>query len=273
MSENFSPPNLKKMQLLFSGLQRYFDPTFINIERLDLHRPALFVGNHTIFGLLDIPLMLNEIYRQHGVYLRSLGDHAHYYFPGWHQALHAGGMLEGTPENCSKLMQQGESILVFPGGSREVMRRKNDDYQLFWKNRAGFAKMAIEHGYDIIPFACVGPNECFNIHYDAEEVLAKPWIKSTIQKLKLEKTLRSGDVFAPLATGLLGLPLPKPQKFYFSFGERLCGSDYDSNESHIFALRQQVEQSVLTQIEMLKDLRMQDKRNHWSWLRKKLTSS
>ena len=81
-------------------------------------------------------------------------------------------MIEGTPENCAALMQQGESILVFPGGSREVMRRKNDGYALFWKQRTGFVKMAVAHGYDILPFASVGPNESFDIHYDAYDILS-----------------------------------------------------------------------------------------------------
>lgn len=271
MTEDFVAPHLKAMRPLLKGLEQYFDPSFRGLDKLDLTRPALFVGNHTIYGLLDIPLMVNQIYQQHGVYLRSLGDHAHFLFPGWHQMLKAGGMVDGTPENCRKLMQAGESILVFPGGSREVMRRKGDDYQLFWKSRTGFARLAIEQGYDIIPFASVGPNECFDIRLDANDFLKKPWVSKTIQHLKLQKIMRDGDVFLPIAGGLLGMPVPKPQKFYFSFAERIKAQNFIDHPDSALQLRIQVEDAVQEQIRVLKQLRDYEKSNHWSWLRKKLT--
>ena len=64
-------------------------------------------------------------------------------------------MVLGSPEYCAALMEAGQHILVFPGGGREVMRRKGEAYQLIWKQRTGFARLAIEHGYDIIPFGSV----------------------------------------------------------------------------------------------------------------------
>jgi 1-acyl-sn-glycerol-3-phosphate acyltransferase len=48
--------------------------------------------------------------------------------------------------------------MVFPGGGREVTKRKGQQYQLIGKNCEGFAVMAIEQGYPIIPFASVGTN-------------------------------------------------------------------------------------------------------------------
>lgn len=48
-------------------------------------------------------------------------------------------MVLGTPENCAALMQAGQSILVFPGGGREVMRRKGEAYRLIWKRCRGGA--------------------------------------------------------------------------------------------------------------------------------------
>ena len=37
-------------------------------------------------------------------------------------------------------MERGEAILVFPGGGREVMKRKDEDYVLIWKERLGFVR-------------------------------------------------------------------------------------------------------------------------------------
>jgi hypothetical protein len=38
-------------------------------------------------------------------------------------------------------------VLVFPGGGREVTKRKGEAHKVIWKERTGFARMAIEHGY------------------------------------------------------------------------------------------------------------------------------
>lgn len=273
MQQPFTPPDLAKFKWGIHCLKGYFDPRFIGLEQLDLSRPALFVGNHTIYGLLDIPLMISEIRQLHGVHLRSLGDHAHFYFPFWPKLLAAGGMVKGTPENCAALMQQGESILVFPGGSREVMRRKGDDYQLFWKNRTGFAKLAIEYGYDIIPFACVGPNECFDIHVDADSLSKSKLIGKLLNFSPLRRRLRQGDVIPPIATGLLHLPIPKPQKFYYGFAERISTQGLNSTDMDKLALRRQVEDLVQKQIVMLKKHREKDYAEDWSWLRKKLNAA
>ena len=51
------------------------------------------------------------------------------------------------------------------------MRRKGEAYRLVWKQRTGFARLAIEHGYDIIPFGSVGPDEAFDILFDANDVM------------------------------------------------------------------------------------------------------
>jgi hypothetical protein len=52
-------------------------------EHIDLALPSLLVGNHTLFGVLDVPHMLAKIYRERGVYVRSLGDRLHFQIPGW----------------------------------------------------------------------------------------------------------------------------------------------------------------------------------------------
>jgi 1-acyl-sn-glycerol-3-phosphate acyltransferase len=50
-------------------------------------------------------------------------------------------------------MEDGRSILVFPGGGREVTKRRGEKYRLIWGERMGFARMAIECGYPIVPVA------------------------------------------------------------------------------------------------------------------------
>src|ERR1700756_351988 len=132
---------------------------------------SLLVGNHTIYAFLDLPFMLDEVNRRRGVCVRALGEHAHFAIGPWRDALIRRGMVRGTRENVRVMMREGQTILVFPGGAREVNKRKGEKYQLMWKERLGFAKLAIEHGYPIVPFAAVGGEEMLDVLIDEKNRL------------------------------------------------------------------------------------------------------
>lgn len=267
----FVPPPAAKMRRFFAFARRYFYPEFLGLWELDLQKPALFVGNHTLFGLTDAPLMIEHIYTQYGVMLRGLGDRGHFKVPGWGQFLVNHGMVLGTPENCAALMRAGQSILVFPGGGREVMRRKDEAYNLIWKQRTGFARLAIEHGYDIIPFGSVGPDESFNILIDANDVMnSRPW-KWLTSRTRLAEATRNGDMIPPLAVGLGPTIVPRPQRYYFGFGQRIptthLAGRVDDKDA-VWALREQVARAVEGQIDRLKRYRVEDRLQNWSLLRR-----
>lgn len=133
------------------------------------HLPAdgsLLVGNYTIYGFLDLPFMMAEIWKHRRLAVRGLGEHAHYAVPIWRELLTVGGMVRGTRDNVRALMRERRTILVFPGGSREVNKRRGQQYQLQWRERIGFARLAIEHGYPIVPFAAVGADEMLDVIVD-----------------------------------------------------------------------------------------------------------
>jgi 1-acyl-sn-glycerol-3-phosphate acyltransferase len=90
------------------------------------------------------------------------------------EALTRLGTVDGTREITSELMRRGELVMVFPGGAREVNKRKNEQYKLVWKNRLGFARLAIQHGYPIVPFASVGAEHGIDIVLDNESPLLAP---------------------------------------------------------------------------------------------------
>lgn len=269
--DNFVPPELGYGKWGLNLERWYFDPVFFNSDQLNMSKPALFVGNHTLYGLLDVPLILDHLRLEHGVQLRSLGDRIHFHIPIWKDILVKGGMVLGSPENCRDLMSSGQSILVFPGGAREVMRRKGEKYQLIWKKRSGFARLAIEHGYDIIPFASLGADDCFDIVIDANDIQNNTTAQKLLNTLKLSDKLRGGDILPPIPKGVGFLPVPKPQRFYFSFGDRISTLNAVNTEQDIWDIREQVARSIEKQIVDLKHYRESDKAHNWSWLRKKLT--
>jgi 1-acyl-sn-glycerol-3-phosphate acyltransferase len=268
---DFVPPPPAQMRRFFAGARRYFYPEFLGLWELDLKKPALFVGNHSLFGLTDAPLMIEHLYTQYGVMLRGLGDRWHFKVPGWRDFLVRHGMVLGSPENCAALMRSGQSVLVFPGGGREVMRRKGEAYKLIWKQRTGFARLAIEHGYDIIPFGSVGPDESFKVLIDANDVMNSRLWNWLASRTKLNEATRNGDMIPPIVRGLGPTMLPRPQRYYFGFGERIPTAhlhDRAGDKNAVWALREQVAQAIERQIELLLRYRIEDRQQNWSALRR-----
>ncbi len=256
-------------------LRFYFSPKFYGLDRIDPAKPTLLVGNHTIFGVMDVPLLIAEVFRRKGIRIRTLADHAHYDIPGWRAMLDRVGGVEGTRENCAELMRRGEHVMVFPGGAREVSKRKGEQYQLTWKRRTGFCSMAIAHGYNILPFAAVGPDDMYDIVLDADDILRSP-VGKLMKKAGLlgkDSLLRGGDIIMPVARGLGPTSLPRPERFYFAIGEEIDVAPYagrEDDEDALFELRDKVAFSIQDLIGEMMTVREQDKDK--SWVRKLLTS-
>ncbi|MCG8317274.1 MAG: acyltransferase family protein [Pseudomonadales bacterium] len=246
---DFKLPSADTLWRMTAPLRFYFSPKFYGLEKLDPTKPVLLVGNHTIFGVIDIPLLIAEVYKKQGILIRGLADHAHYDIPGWRNLLDMSGGVEGTPENCRELMARGEHVLVFPGGAREVSKRKGEEYQLTWKKRTGFCKLAIENGYNIVPFACVGPDDMYDIVLDADDILSTPayGLFKRLGWLKKDGLLRGGDVIMPLVRGVGLTNIPRPEKFYFAIGDVIDTSGYaglSDDKAKLLELRNKVAMGI-----------------------------
>ncbi len=76
---------------------------------------------------------------------------ASYLFSRW-------GQITGTPENCRRLLDDGEAILVFPEGARGIAKPFSRRYQLE-RFGVGFLRLALETGTPIVPVAVIGAEE------------------------------------------------------------------------------------------------------------------
>jgi 1-acyl-sn-glycerol-3-phosphate acyltransferase len=236
---------IDRLAALVEPLARVTQPKVYGVERLP-ENGALLVGNHTLMGFLDLPFMMTEVWKRRRMTLRGLGEHAHYAIPVWRDALAMCGMVRGTRDNVRALMRDRQNVLVFPGGAREVNKRKGEQYQLMWKERLGFARLAIEHEYPIVPFAAVGAEEMLDIVVDANNPVFASFNR-TIEKLTrlpLEPSIVRG----------IGLsPLPRPERLYFWFGEPIAPRGRAPE-----AVRDEVRTAVETGIAFLHDERERD---------------
>lgn len=125
-----------------------YKPYVDGLENLPSDGRFLLVANHSYTPSSEILLLLYEVQRHLGRRVRALMDRRFGRFAGLAaDVLAAGGGIVGTREGTAELMRANEPILVFPGGAREIGKGKDQLNTLQWGDRAGFARLAIEHNY------------------------------------------------------------------------------------------------------------------------------
>lgn len=243
---SLSDRDLTVMRAVLAPLRALARPLCFGLDNIPTEGPVLLAGNHTIYGMIDAPLMADAIISHTGRFPRGLAENAHYALPGWRDMLTWGGAVRGTRDNCRALFAAGEMVLVYPGGGREVAKRKGEKYQLIWKERTGFARMAIESGVPIVPFSAIGVEEMVDIVIDADHPVLRP-ARALVERLGGRWEL----AWPPVVRGLGPTPLPRPQRFYFSFGAPITTDGRELDDQSIRALRDEVEAAVLEGIDFL----------------------
>jgi 1-acyl-sn-glycerol-3-phosphate acyltransferase len=158
-------------------------------------------------------------------------------------------------------MEAGEHVMIFPGGGREALKRKGEAYQLQWKQRTGFVRFAVQYGYPIIPFGSVGGDNSFSILLDGNDILKSRLGKFLESKGVIQKYFKGGDLIPPIVRGIGPTMIPRPEPFYFSFGEPIDTKPFKKkleNKKELLKLRDKVANSINTQIRDLDFRRKHD---------------
>jgi len=265
---DFDPPSQLFARGFIAPFKFYFAPQFYGLDELDVSRPALYVSNHTILGVFDGYPFAIELYLRKGIILRALADSNHWLIPGWKDIIEKNlGVVEASRANCHSLMQRKDSIIVFPGGTREICKKKGEEYILKWSDRKGFVRLAMEHGYDIIPVAAVGAEETYTVIKDSNDILNSPFGKFLKFIGVAEKYFKNGELMPPVVRGIGDTIFPRPAKLYFSFGKRISTAKYkakfeDSETQE--KMKKKVEEALLGEFKKLFEIRDHDTdRSKW----------
>jgi 1-acyl-sn-glycerol-3-phosphate acyltransferase len=223
----FEQPSREKSGQAYPLLRKWFDPQFFGLENINPSKPTLFAGNHTRYGFFDALFLAPRIHYVTGLFPRTMADRVHYKtgIPAYRDLMTKNGAILGSRELCSALMTAGDTLMVFPGGGREVAKGKGEDYKLQWQDRLGFVRMAVQHGYSITPFACVGGDDVYKVLIDGREIMKSP-IGSILKWTGLDKPLRGGELIMPVSRGLGLTMIPRPERLYFSTGKPIATSRY-----------------------------------------------
>ena len=252
-------PSGLELELSYQAIKRLFNPVILGAENIPA-QPCLFVGNHSLFALdgwVLGPLMLKELNR----FPRGLGDRFLFANSRVGDFVLKRGAVMGHPAVCSALMEAGEDLIVFPGGAHEAVKPASLKYELQWKERYGFVKLAAKHGFTIMPFGLVGPDEFYGHLMEGEE-LPDSRLGGLLKRAGLLTDDIRSDILPPLPVGALGTWLPKPQRCYLGFGEPIDLASYEGRtptKKEQQSIRAAVAEQIETQLAELLFARVQRK--------------
>mmetsp|Transcript_69886 Transcript_69886/g.152030 ORF Transcript_69886/g.152030 Transcript_69886/m.152030 type:complete len:919 (+) Transcript_69886:47-2803(+) len=159
------------------------------------------------------------------------------------------GAVPVSPRNFFKLMQKGETVLLFPGGAREACHGFGENYQVIWPEKVDFVRVAARFNAVIVPFGGVGSADNFRILDQGKGV--GQFLRSAMPRLpgtdaSRRRPMMKDDGLMPVSESLtqpLEFPgllprLPPAQaaaaglgdRFYFSFGSPVDLGDLDPND-------------------------------------------
>lgn len=131
------------------------------LEHLDGDRSVIAVGYHGRPVAWDL-LMLHEVlYRRHGRMHFGLFHEAFERNPFTRRML--AGLEWSTREGpeLAGAIARGRHVILAPGGDRESTRPRAVHNHVDWGKRAGFLRLAIEHGLKIVPIAAAGVDDAY----------------------------------------------------------------------------------------------------------------
>lgn len=118
------------------------------------------------------------------------------------------GCVDARRSVAESLLDNGESLLILPGGESEQIRTTRGQEIVYLSSRKGFIKLAMRKGVPVVPVYVFGCSDYYNTRHAFFD--ARVWL------------MKKFGVCITLATGYLGSPVcPLPVKTTIVFGKPL----------------------------------------------------
>ncbi|OBH17650.1 acyltransferase family protein [Mycolicibacter terrae] len=235
-----------------------YRPYVEGLENLPGDGRFLLVGNHTQVSI-EALLIPFHVRRGIGKRVRPLTDRQFGRMRGpARDLLAAAGALVGAPEPVRELMRHNEPILVFPGGGREIPKFKGEEYTLRWQGRAGFARLAVEYQYPIVPVGLVGGDDVYR------SVSRRGGSWERFSSALARRLSGPPDMALPLQHGIGPTLIPRPQRMYLRFGAPIDTTKPArvATEKWVATVREKTQQSLERILAELREIRAGDPYRH-----------
>lgn len=184
--------------------------------------PALLVGNHGRYGY-ETPIFFYLLLQHTGRYPVGLADRGFFRLPLFKTVLPWLGGVPGTRDHAYRALEQGSLVVCYPGGAREVFKKKQAEYKLRWDHTHGFARVAAQAQVPVIPFAGAGIDDVFAVS----------------ESLTVKMSPKDDRYTAPI-----GVPVPRPVRLTFALGRPLMPPPPGAPRGEMVRFRERVASSV-----------------------------
>ncbi|KAL3516214.1 hypothetical protein ACH5RR_023116 [Cinchona calisaya] len=233
--------------------------------------PTILVGYHMLMGLELVPL-IEEFLREKKILVRGIAhptlfshlvesDSKEFSF---FDTLKIYGATPVSASNLFKLFKTKSHVLLYPGGAREALHRKDEMYKLFWPDQPEFVRMAAKFGATIVPFGVIGEDDIAELVLDYDDLMKIPVLNDNIRRNNEQSDFRvRANVTGEVANQELYFPglLPKvPGRLYYLFGKPIQTKgkqellkDREKARELYFQIKSQVENNMVYLIRKRKE--------------------
>ncbi|KAK3200519.1 hypothetical protein Dsin_023934 [Dipteronia sinensis] len=190
--------------------------------------PVLLVGYHMLMGL-ELYSLIKEFLREKNIMVRGIAhptlfsgkrenSSTEFSMSDWIKVM---GGVPVSAKNLYKLFSTKSHVLLYPGGAREALHYKGEEYKCIWPDQQEFVRMAARFGATIVPFGAVGEDDIADLVLDYNDLIKIPVVNDFIKENNHGINIRD-DISGEVANQQLFVPglLPKvPGRFYYLFGK------------------------------------------------------
>ncbi|XP_010436056.1 PREDICTED: acyltransferase-like protein At3g26840, chloroplastic isoform X1 [Camelina sativa] len=191
--------------------------------------PVLYVGNHMLLGM-ELHAIALQFLKERNILLRGLAHPLMFTknkgskLPDMqlYDLFRIIGAVPVSGMNFYKLLRSNAHVALYPGGVREALHRKGEEYKLFWPEHSEFVRIVSKFGAKIIPYGVVGEDDLFEMVLDYNDQMKIPFLKNLIEEITQDSVNLRIDEEGELVKQDLHVPgiVPKiPGRFYVYFGK------------------------------------------------------
>ncbi|RNA26225.1 transmembrane 68 [Brachionus plicatilis] len=172
----------------------------IGLENIPDEGPGLLIYYH---GLL--PVDYYYVHAKVKLYknrqMKIVADRFLFKLPGFGSLLEALEVTPGSVESCTNILKEGNLMSISPGGVKEALY-SDQNYQIIWGSRCGFAKVAQAARAPIIPMFTENSREAFRCFPYFEKFVHKIYEKTRLPLIPIY------GIFPVKLRTYIGEPIP-----------------------------------------------------------------
>ncbi|XP_042055622.1 acyltransferase-like protein At1g54570, chloroplastic isoform X1 [Salvia splendens] len=241
---DFVPPSKSEFKQAVEGngfLRNFTGPVFLSttedgkivrgLAGVPEEGPVLLVGYHMLMGLELSPLV-EQFLREKKILVRGIA-HPTLFSDlveseskefSFNDTIRLYGALPVSASNLFKLFKTKSHVLLYPGGAREALHRKGEEYKLFWPDQPEFVRMAARFEATIVPFGVIGEDDLAELVLDYDDLMKIPYLSDQMRRNneKAQQFNVRAGMSGEVANQELYIPglLPKiPGRLYYLFGK------------------------------------------------------